>query len=81
MLKNLLLFLGLRKAQKSSFMRRNGAFLAPIGGVVPAMAWLAWQNRDKIQSAYEQYVAPKLSKGSVSTARIPRPSAPSYSTV
>ena len=81
MLKNLLLFLGLRKAQKSSFMRRNGAVLAPVGGVVPAVAWLAWQNRDKIKSMYKQYVEPKLSKASMSTAHIPRPSAPSYSTV
>jgi hypothetical protein len=79
MLKNLLMFLGMRKAAKTGFMRRNGAMLAPVGGVVPAIAWLAWQNRAKLQSMYTQYVAPKLSKGSVSTARIPRPSSPSYS--
>lgn len=82
MIKNLLVFFGLRKAQQS-FMRRNGAMLAPIGGVVPALGWLAWQNRAKLKSMYAQHVAPKLGqltkKGSVSTARVPRPSSPSYS--
>lgn len=81
MIKNLLVFFGLRKAQQS-FLRRNGAMLAPIGGVVPALGWLAWQNRAKLKAMYSQHVAPKLdklTKGSVSTARVPRPSSPSYS--
>lgn len=78
MFKNLLMFMGLRKAQKS-WMRRNGTMLAPVGGVVPALAWLAWQNRARLKSMYTQYLAPKLGRGSVSTARIPRPSSPSYS--
>jgi hypothetical protein len=80
MLKNLLMFLGLRKAAKTSFMRRNGAMLAPVGGVVPAIAWLAWQNREKLQSMYKQYVAPKINNlRPIDTSAIPRPSRPSYS--
>lgn len=82
MLKNLLMFLGMRKVAKTSFMRRNGAMMAPVGGVVPAIAWLAWQNRAKLQSMYTQYVAPKLSslgKPAINTAAIPRPSSPSFS--
>ena len=83
MLKNLLMFLGMRKVAKTSFMRRNGAMIAPVGGVVPALAWLAWHNRAKLQSMYTQYVAPKISslggKSVINTAAIPRPSSPSYS--
>ncbi len=82
MFKNLLMFLGMRKAQQS-WMRRNGTMLAPIGGMVPALGWLAWQNRAKLKSMYAEHVAPKLGqmrKGSVSTARVPRPSSPSAST-
>lgn len=59
MFKKLLLMLGLRKAQPS-FFRRNGAFLAPVGGVVPTIAWLAWRNRAQLKSAYGRYVTPRL---------------------
>jgi len=71
MVGKLLMFLGLRKAAKTSFMRRNGAYLAPVGGVVPALAWLAYQNREKLMGMYKTYVAPKISRaqGSMRTAK------------
>lgn len=67
MFAKLLMFLGMRKAAKTSFMRRNGAMLAPVGGVVPALAWLAYQNREKLMGMYKSHVAPKLSRGISST--------------
>lgn len=79
MWKNLLMFLGMRKVAKTSFMRRRGAMIAPVGGVVPALAWLAWQNREKLGSMYKQYVAPRISNlKPIDTSAIPRPSRPSY---
>jgi hypothetical protein len=69
MFAKLLMFLGIRKAAKTSFMRRNGAYIAPVGGVVPALAWLAFQNRDKIMDLYKTRVAPKLTRGTTTSAR------------
>jgi hypothetical protein len=63
MIRKLLMFLGLRQAAKTSFMRRNGAYIAPMGGIIPALAWLAYQNRAKLMSMYRTRVAPKLSRG------------------
>ena len=63
MFRKLLLFLGLRKAAKQSFLRRNSAYVAPIGGVIPALAWLAYQNRAKLRSMYREYVEPKFTRG------------------
>jgi len=62
MIRKLLIFLGLRKAAKTSFMRRNAAYLAPVGGVFPALVWLAYQNREKLMGMYKTYVAPKISE-------------------
>ena len=67
MIGKLLMFLGLRKAAKQSFMRRNGAYFAPVGGVLPALAWLGYQNREKLMDIYKTRVAPKLSRGSISS--------------
>lgn len=63
MIKQLLMFLGIRKAQKHGFLRRNGAYLAPVGGVLPALGWLAYHNRARLMSMYKSTIAPKLSRG------------------
>lgn len=63
MIKQLLMFLGIRKAQKHGFIRRNGMYLAPVGGVLPALGWLAYQNRDRLKRMYMNQIMPKLSRG------------------
>jgi hypothetical protein len=61
MFKTILSFFGRREA------RRRGIPLAPIGGgVAPVVAYLAWQNRDKIIGAYHQYVEPRLRRNATS---------------
>ncbi|MBI2393524.1 MAG: hypothetical protein HYV09_28350 [Deltaproteobacteria bacterium] len=62
MFKRFLSMLGLRRAQPS-FFRRRGALLAPIGGLIPAIAWLAWHNRAELKSAYGRYFTPRLHRG------------------
>jgi hypothetical protein len=60
MIGKILMFLGLRKAAKQSFLSRRGPYLAPVGGIVPALAWLGWQNRAKLKSMYHSYLEPRL---------------------
>ncbi len=63
MMQNLLVKLRIRKAPRYAFLRDNAAYLAPIAGVLPALGWLAYHNRERIKSAYRSRIAPKFSRG------------------
>lgn len=62
MFKTILSFFGRREA------RKRGIPLAPFGGLAVPAAYLAWQNRDKIISAYHQYVEPRIRNNAQPTA-------------
>jgi hypothetical protein len=68
----LLMMMGLMK-RRGLFGRRAGrvghaGMVAPFGGGLPLIAYLAYRNRDQIKAAYQKFVAPRIGKQSPSMA-------------
>lgn len=59
MWKSILAFFGIREARR----RGLNPAIAPVGGLLPMIAWFAWRNRRQIADAYRTHVAPRLGSG------------------
>lgn len=65
MFKRILLALGLAKAPAPV---RSYLAVSSFLGAVPALAWVAWKNRDKIRPVVQRVTAARAGRGSANAA-------------